>query len=44
MKTFLEYLEEKTVNVVQRKKLARRMAKMQGRLHFKQRKNVWLLK
>ena len=44
MKTFLEYLEEKTVNVVQRKKLARRMAKMQRSPAFQAKKKRMALK
>tara|TARA_B100001175_G_C19447058_1_gene609307 strand:- start:97 stop:468 length:372 start_codon:yes stop_codon:yes gene_type:complete len=38
MKTFLEYLEEKTVSVLQRKKAARRMSKLQRSASFQAKK------
>ena len=38
MKTFLEYLEERTVSVLQRKKAARRMAKLQRSASFQAKK------
>ena len=44
MKKFIEYLEEKTVNVVQRKKMARRMAKMQRSPAFQAKKKRMALK
>ena len=44
MKKFKEYLDEKTVNVVQRKKMARRMAKMQRSPAFQAKKKRMALK
>lgn len=44
MKKFKEYLDEKTVNVIQRKKMARRMAKMQRSPAFQAKKKRMALK
>ena len=45
MKTFLEYhLKEKTVSVVQRKKMARRMSKMQRSKSFQAKKKRMALR
>tara|TARA_B100000424_G_scaffold257545_1_gene238568 strand:- start:9129 stop:9497 length:369 start_codon:yes stop_codon:yes gene_type:complete len=44
MKKFKEYIEEKTVSVIQRKKMARRMAKMQRSSAFQAKKKRMALR